>query len=102
MVGFHHLPVLPQVFQADLHVQFPAARNDVLAALFGAANHQLVGFREPLQAFHQFGEVLTILEKLGIILPNWSWEGFFFVFFFSGGLIGCELIRVYLLIDVDS
>ena len=98
-VGFHHLPVLPQVFQADLHVQFPAARNDVLAALFGAANHQLVGFREPLQAFHQFGEVLTILEKLGIILQNWSWEGFFLCL---GGLIGCELIRVYLLIDVDS
>ena len=27
---------------------------------------------------------------------------FVFFYFFSGGLIGCELIRVYLLIDVDS
>mmetsp|Transcript_51234 Transcript_51234/g.84095 ORF Transcript_51234/g.84095 Transcript_51234/m.84095 type:complete len:235 (-) Transcript_51234:1449-2153(-) len=53
--------LLPQVFQADLHVQFSAASNDMLTALFGAADHQLVGFREPLQAFHQFGEVLTIL-----------------------------------------
>ena len=69
----NHLPVLPQVFQADLHVQFSAASNDMLTALFGAADHQLVGFREPLQAFHKFGEVLTILQKPYRIMLNWSW-----------------------------
>ena len=49
--------------------------------------------------------------NLGRSLPSWrNWGSFcqtgagkvFFCFFFGGGLIGCELIRVYLLIDVDS
>ena len=51
--------------------------------------------------------------NLGRSLPSWrNWGSFcqtgagkvfcVFFYFFSGGLIGCELIRVYLLIDVDS
>ena len=53
---------LPQVLQTDLHVQLAAASDDVLAALLGAADHQLVRFRELLQTFHQLGQVLAVLR----------------------------------------
>mmetsp|Transcript_57563 Transcript_57563/g.174050 ORF Transcript_57563/g.174050 Transcript_57563/m.174050 type:complete len:960 (+) Transcript_57563:128-3007(+) len=57
--------LLPQVLEADLHVQLAAAGDDVLAALLGGADHQRVGLRELLQALHELRQVLAVLGLHG-------------------------------------
>ena len=47
------LPPVGRRLQADLHVELPAAGDDVLAALLGGADHQRVRLGEFLQALHQ-------------------------------------------------
>mmetsp|Transcript_43207 Transcript_43207/g.134379 ORF Transcript_43207/g.134379 Transcript_43207/m.134379 type:complete len:399 (+) Transcript_43207:212-1408(+) len=53
--------LLPQILQADLHVQLAAARDDVLPALLRGADDERVRLGELLEALDELGQVLAVL-----------------------------------------
>merc|ERR1719506_640208 len=54
--------VIPQVLEADLHVQLTAARNHVLARLAHLADNEGIGFRHLLQPLDELRQIAAILR----------------------------------------